>query len=89
MCWSKLSPPSRAPPWLREGLVEVLAGEAQTQRPAMSAAAIDSALQHAELLETSQRAHLAAAARVRALIARYGFSAVRGWLSSGVPAGVE
>jgi stage II sporulation protein D len=78
-----------APLWLREGLVEVLAGEAGAMSAnTMSANAIDFALTHASSLQESERAHRAAAARVRALVARYGLSAVRGWLSSGVPAGV-
>jgi stage II sporulation protein D len=83
----------RAPLWLREGLVEVLAGESAGNMGAMSVRtmpsnAIDSALAHASSLQESERAHADAAARVRALIARYGLSSVRGWLSSGVPAGV-
>jgi hypothetical protein len=78
-----------APLWLREGLVEVLAGDAGTMSAnTMSTNAIDFALIHASSLQESERAHRAAAARVRALVARYGLSAVRGWLSSGVPAGV-
>jgi stage II sporulation protein D len=80
----------RAPLWLREGLVEVLVDEASaTSANTMSANAIDLALSHASSLGESERAHRAAAARVRALVARYGLSAVRGWLSSGVPVGVE
>ena len=82
---------ARAPLWLREGLVEVLADSAGKSRPSnsMSADAIENALTRADSLRASQSAHLAAAARVHALIARYGVSTVRGWLSSGVPAGVE
>jgi stage II sporulation protein D len=83
----------RTPLWLREGLVEVLASEGSGNTHAlatdtMSASAIDIALAHANSLQESEQAHRAAAARVRALIARYGLPAVRGWLSSGVPAGV-
>jgi stage II sporulation protein D len=79
----------RTPLWLREGLVEVLEREPGGEIDnAMSADRIDSALDHANSLQESEQAHRAAAARVRALIARYGLSAVRGWLSSGVPAGV-
>ncbi len=76
----------RAPLWLREGLVEVLAGEPAAPAPAMSIAEIESALVHADSRAASQGAHRAAAARVRAAIARYGASTVRGWLSSGPPA---
>lgn len=83
----------RAPLWLREGLVEVLAnrpGESvgATAANAMSANQIDEVLLHASSLQQSERAHRAAAARVRALIDRYGLSTVRGWLSAGVPAGI-
>lgn len=83
----------RTPLWLREGLVEVLAGEDPgaantTAARKLSTDAIDSALAHANSLQESEQAHRAAATRVRALIARYGLPAVRGWLSSGVPAGV-
>jgi stage II sporulation protein D len=82
----------RTPLWLREGLVEVLAGESEpsaelADENAISANAIDSALLHADSLRESERAHRAAAALVRALIRRYGLSAVRGWLVTGVPAG--
>jgi stage II sporulation protein D len=79
----------RAPLWLREGLVEVLAGESGGFSNTMSANQVDNALTHANTLQTSERAHRAAAARVQALVARYGLSTVRGWLKSGVPAGVE
>jgi stage II sporulation protein D len=77
----------RTPLWLREGLVEILGGEPAAMESTMSPGQIDAALAHANTLQESQRAHGAAAARVRALIARYGLSTVRGWLSSGVPAG--
>jgi stage II sporulation protein D len=77
----------RVPMWLREGLVEVLAGE--PERPsegAMSTVEIERALVRTDSLRESEVAHRAAVARVRVLLARYGLSAVRGWLSSGVPA---
>jgi len=82
----------RAPLWLREGLVEVLASGPSVGKmfgSSMAPAAIDGALVHAGTLGESERAHIAAAARVQGLIGRYGLSTVRGWLSSGVPAGVE
>ena len=83
----------RAPLWLREGLVEVLAGESAGKGNTIAATTmpvnvIEGALAHANSFEESERAHRAAAERVRALIAHYGLSAVRGWLSAGVPAGV-
>jgi len=76
----------QAPLWLREGFVEVLAGEANGATSSMSSAEIEGALLQADSWAASDRAHRAAAARVRALIARYGASVVRGWLSLGVPA---
>jgi stage II sporulation protein D len=79
----------RAPLWLREGLVEVLAGEPTNAAADMSVEAIDDGLVHADSLAASQRAHRAAGAKVQGLVARYGLSAVRGWLSSGVPSGVS
>ena len=80
---------AQTPLWLREGLVEVLAGESGGFSNTMSADQVGSALTHANTLQESERAHRAAAARVQALVARYGLSTVRGWLKSGVPAGVE
>jgi stage II sporulation protein D len=79
----------RTPLWLREGLVEELAGDSTRNAGAMSASEIEDALQHADSLQASGRAHLEAGTRVHRLIDRYGLSTVRGWLSSGVPAGVE
>jgi stage II sporulation protein D len=80
----------RAPLWLREGLVEVLAGDAEKGvHGAMTTAEIESALGRTDSLRASQHAHTAAAAKVRTLMGRYGFSTVRGWLSTGVPSGVE
>ncbi|WP_263359721.1 SpoIID/LytB domain-containing protein [Acidicapsa ligni] len=79
----------RTPLWLREGLVEVLAGEHFESAHTMSIDEIESALQHTDSLRASESAHLAAASRVHALLIRYGVSSVRGWLSSGVPAGVR
>ena len=80
---------SRAPLWLREGLVEFLAGDAPTDSSPMSLGAITNGLAHAESLAISQRAHVASAAKVRGLVGRYGVPVVRGWLVSGVPAGVS
>jgi stage II sporulation protein D len=77
-----------APLWLREGLVEVLAVEAGGSNSSLSANEIDHDLAFADSWAAGERAHRAAAARVRALIARYGASTVRGWLSSGPPASV-
>ena len=79
----------RAPLWLREGLVEVLAGGSTAAANVLPASAIDDALRNASSREAGERAHRAAAAHVQAFVNRYGLSAVRGWLKSGVPAGVE
>jgi stage II sporulation protein D len=76
----------RAPLWLREGLVEVLAGEAGGPMSSLSTSQIEGALASADSWASSERAHHAAAAKVRLLIARYGISTVRCWLSSGPPA---
>jgi stage II sporulation protein D len=80
----------RTPLWLREGLVEVLAGEDGGAQAGLSVSAIEGALHHADSQGESERAHRAAAARVQKLVARYGLPAVRSWLSSGsgMPAGV-
>lgn len=74
-----------APLWLREGLVEVLAGEKGLQA-GMTPAQIDEALGHASSLQQARRAHRAACGLVRRLAETYGMSNVRGWLRSGVPA---
>lgn len=78
----------RAPLWLREGIVEVLAGDKISARDPMSPQNIEAELLHPSSLQASERAHRAAAAKVAMLIARYGISSVRGWLLSGPPAGV-
>jgi stage II sporulation protein D len=78
----------RAPLWLREGIVEELAGKAGTSGVAMSDEAIDGALLNATSWSESERAHRAAGSRVHVLAARYGMSTLRGWLSSGPPSGI-
>jgi stage II sporulation protein D len=80
---------ARTPFWLREGLVEVLAGDAAPQTKPLPTSEIDEELLHPTSLQASEKAHLAAAAKVQGLIARYGASTVRGWLLSGPPAGVS
>jgi stage II sporulation protein D len=77
----------RAPLWLREGLVEVLAGEATASAQVPSASVIEAALRHPDSQRASQQAHRDAAAQVNLLLRRYGPSTVRGWLSAGVPPG--
>ena len=82
----------KAPLWLREGLVEELAEDEtaaprEPLAPPMTPAMLDSELLHPSTASMNRQAHLAAAERVRAAQARYGDRVVRGWLSSGVPAG--
>jgi stage II sporulation protein D len=78
---------TKAPLWLREGLVEVLDGE--TAGSTMSEAAMEAELSHPTTRGTSEQAHRAAAAKVRAMVAQYGMAPVRSWLVSGVPASVN
>lgn len=80
---------AHTPLWLREGFVEELAGERDASAKSMPVAAIETAMQHPDSLNASRRAHLASAARVHGLVARYGLSTVRRWLSAGAPPGVE
>ena len=75
------------PLWLREGLVELLAGE-KAGAPAMSPEEIEHALTNAHTLREAQVAHAAAEALTQKMVAKYGLGSVRGWLRSGVPAGV-
>jgi hypothetical protein len=76
-----------APLWLREGLVEALAGEPGGPKQ-MTPAQIDAALLRAGNQQQAEQAHRAACELVRGLIAKYGLPAVRGWLRSGVPRGL-
>lgn len=74
------------PLWLREGLVEALAGE--KGRGAMPTAELEAALANPPSREASERAHLAAAAKVQALINTHSLTTVRIWLRNGVPVGL-
>jgi stage II sporulation protein D len=79
----------RAPLWLREGLAGALSAEAFTgSRGDDTGAELDAMLQHADSLGSATMAHIVAGFRVHWLIDHYGFSTVRGWLKSGVPASV-
>ena len=80
---------SRTPLWLREGLVAELSHESGHPPMAMQPRAIDEALVNPASQSADAKAHKAAAARVHAMIARYGFSSVRGWLTAGVPVGAS
>src|SRR6185312_367933 len=77
-----------APLWLREGLVEVLAGEKDGPEASLPESTMERALRDPASLEEARRAHQAAGQRVSRLVARYGLGTVRGWLRSGVPIGV-
>jgi stage II sporulation protein D len=76
------------PLWLREGLTEVLAGEKASTPLLLSTEQIETELHQPSSQAANERAHLAASTKVKALIARYGLTSVRSWLSSGIPAGV-
>jgi stage II sporulation protein D len=88
---------SRAPLWLREGLVEAWseanggAGLPRTARsgtaPELTPEADDDALAHADNEAESAAAHRAAEWYAAQLLARYGRAQVLEWLRSGVPAG--
>ena len=73
-----------APLWLREGLVEALAGE-RGDTKGMTTPQIDAALRRAGNQQESEEAHRAACELVRRLLAKDGLPTVRGWLRSGVP----
>lgn len=75
----------QAPLWLREGLVESLAGDPMRAAPERHIAIqdLDLALAHPANEFESQRAHSAAARFTRALLARYGLEQVKQWRSSG------
>jgi stage II sporulation protein D len=77
----------KAPLWLREGLVEILA-DPDFGRPVsgLSPRAVDAALQHPADADAAREAHRAAAQLTAMLRARYGLASVRGFLRNGVPA---
>jgi stage II sporulation protein D len=77
-----------APIWLREGLVEILAGGNQSGPLDLPASEVDAALAHPADAAASRRAHQTAARMAARLRARYGMPAVRGFLRNGVPSDV-
>ena len=83
---------SKAPLWLREGLVEAWGEAAPAKTPsARSTLTIDgtnAALAHSANEDESEAAHRAAAWYVAQLLARYSRAQVLDWLRSDVPAGV-
>jgi stage II sporulation protein D len=78
---------ANAPLWLREGLVETLAGPEKLKwEPVdLAAAEVDAALAHPSSATASRRAHEAAARMTALLCARYGMPAVLDFLRNGVP----
>ncbi len=76
---------SQTPLWLREGLVEVVAGNRHQTSGAMPVSEIEASLAHPATLIEAQRAHAASEQFVQGLIDKYGLQMVRGWLRSGVP----
>jgi stage II sporulation protein D len=76
-----------APLWLREGLVEALAGEPGGPKNSTTDQ-IDAALRRAGNQQEVEQAHRAACELVRVLIAKYGLPMVRSWLRSGIPRGL-
>jgi stage II sporulation protein D len=78
-----------APLWLREGLVETLAGQYQPNQPLdLSPDEVNAALRHPTSAAASRHAHSVAARMAALMRARYGMPAVRQFLRSGVPSGV-
>ena len=76
---------SQTPLWLREGLVEVLAGDPHQTGGTMPTPEIEALLAHPSTLPEAQLAHAASAQLVQRLIDKYGLQTVRSWLRSGVP----
>ncbi len=81
---------AQAPLWLREGVVEAVAGAVRGQaEAAMKIGDLDEALARPVNDAESQRAHAQAGKLAGALIDRYGLEQVRQWLRAGsVPPGV-
>ena len=84
----------QAPLWLREGLVELWSGTAESaaalgsRKPPISLTSEDSVLAHASSEAQSTAAHQAAAIYAARLVNHYGRDQVLAWLRSGVPASV-
>jgi stage II sporulation protein D len=76
-----------APLWLREGLVEILAGRQKEDSSLMDlpVSEVDTALAHPADAAVSRHAHQVAAHMTALLCARYGMPAVRNFLRYGVP----
>jgi stage II sporulation protein D len=76
-----------APLWLREGLVEILAGpqKADSKLIDLTVSEVDAALAHPSDAAASRQAHQVAAHMTALLCARYGMPAVRDFLRYGLP----
>jgi stage II sporulation protein D len=76
-----------APLWLREGLVEILAGpqKEDSKLVDLPVSEVDTALAHPSDAAVSRHAHRVAAHMTALLCARYGMPAVRDFLRYGVP----
>jgi hypothetical protein len=74
-----------APLWLREGLVETLAGDRNETPASEPSSTLNAELAHPTTPAASQRAHEVAARMAASLCTRYGLSGVRGFLHTGVP----
>jgi stage II sporulation protein D len=75
------------PVWFREGLVEYLEDPGAARAAAKAPA--DADLRQTADAGRARRAYAAAADAVAELVRRYGEPAVRGWLVSGMPAGMR
>ncbi len=80
----------KAPLWLREGLVEVLADPVKSKAGAgkFSPEEVDATLAHPSDATASRQAHHEARQMTERLLALYGMPAVREFLREGVPSGV-
>jgi stage II sporulation protein D len=79
----------KAPLWLREGLVEMLASQPHMGAINLPAAEVDAMLAHPASATASRTAHQAAAQMTALLCSRYGTAAVRNFLRHGVPSGAN
>jgi stage II sporulation protein D len=79
----------KAPLWLREGLVEMLAGQPPRGTTTLSAVEVDAMLAHPASAAASRAAHQAAAQMAALVCSRYGIAAVRNFLRDGVPSGAN
>jgi stage II sporulation protein D len=83
----------KAPLWMREGLVEVLADSPmaarQNRAPRISMAQVDAGLADRIHPAASRMAHEEAKSMVLTLLARHGQATVGSWLQKGIPADIS